>query len=138
MPKRDARKSSSKNVKRTAGRDSLNVLEQRVVEIAEQLERIAASAQQKADRSFGASVSQSRLKAIRKSASRLLEQLGAKATDSHGDQGRTREQSREKVAAPGKKHRKAPEVLRGVKHSDERISKAMTTERRRSGRPREG
>jgi hypothetical protein len=51
---------------------------------------------------------------------------------------RARQQSRKKVAAPGKKHRKAPEAAHGVKHSDELISKALTTRRRRSGRPREG
>jgi hypothetical protein len=138
MPKRYARKSSSKKVKRTAGGDSLNMLEKQVIEIAEQLGRVAASAEANAARWLGEFPSLSKLKAIRKRASRLLAQINAKTIRSDGDRRGAREQSREKVAAPGKKHRKAPEVLRGVRHSDERISKATTTQRRRNSRPREG
>jgi hypothetical protein len=78
----------------------------------------------------------SRREVIPKGASRLARQRAAKASAERYP--RARQQSRQKVAAPGKKHRRAPEILRGVKHSDERISKAMTTRRRRSGRPREG
>jgi hypothetical protein len=73
---------------------------------------------------------------ISKGASRLSRQRAAKAREERYR--RARQQSREKVAAPGKKHRRAPEILRGVKHSDERISKATTTRRQHSGRPREG
>ena len=138
MPKRYARKLSSKKVKRTAERDSLKAMEQRVTEIAEQLGRVAASAQKDADRVFGQSGSLPELNAIRKRVAKLIADLGAKNVNSDVAKRHVREQSREKVAAPGKKHRKAPEVLRGVKHSDERISKALTTERRRSSRPREG
>jgi hypothetical protein len=138
MAKRHARKSSSKKVKRTARSDSLNVLEQQVIEIAEQLGRVAASAEANAAHSFGEFPSLSELRAIRKRASRLLAEISAKTITSDGHRRRAREQSREKVAAPGKKHRKAPEVLRGVQHSDERISKATTTRRRKNSRPREG
>jgi hypothetical protein len=116
----------------------LKVLDQKVTEIAEQLGRVAASAQKYADRVFGESASLSQLKAIRKRASRLIAQISSKGINDDVATRQKREQSREKVAAPGKKHRKAPDLLRGVKHSDERISKAMTTRRRRSGRPREG
>jgi len=91
----------------------------------------------------------SRPEKISKGASRLSRQRAAKAREERRAAKaaakareeryrRARQQSREKVAAPGKKHRRAPEILRGVKHSDERISKATTTRRRRSSRPREG
>jgi len=81
------------------------------------------------------------LNALEQKVMAIAEQLGRiaaaqKKTD--GDHPRARERSRKKVAAPGKKHRKAPEGTHGVKHSDELISKALTTRRRRSGRPREG
>ena len=105
MPKRYARKSPSKTSARIASSsDTLNALEQKVMAIAEQLRRIAATAQEKTD----------------------------------AGRARARQQSRKNVAAPGKKHRKAPEAAHGVKHSDELISKELTTRRRRSGRPREG
>src|SRR5215475_10399181 len=82
----------------------------------------------------------SRPEKISKGASRLSRQRAARAAAKAREERyrRARQQSRERVAAPGKKHRRAPEILRGVKHSDERISKATATRRRRSGRPREG
>ena len=84
------------------------------------------------------------LNALEQKVMAIAEQLGriaAAAQKKRIAASRSRElanESRKKVAAPGKKHRKAPEAAHGVKHSDELISKALTTRRRRSGRPREG
>ena len=137
MTKRYARKSPSKKSSRIASSDTLNALEQKVMAIAEQLGRIAATAQEKPDVGLNQPAFQSQLAEIRARTSRLLERFRMGSPSADGRE-RAREQSRKKVAAPGKKHRKAREAAHGVKHSDELISKELTTRRRRNGRPREG
>jgi hypothetical protein len=137
MAKGYANKSSTKS-DRTASSASLQALEKRVVDIAAQLDRIAATAQKNAEHWGIRPGLYSELSQIRKRAFRLLKRIGAEELNTNGNRQRTRERSRQKVAAPGKKHRKAPEVVHGVKHSDEVITKALTTKRRRSSRPREG
>jgi hypothetical protein len=134
MSKRYARKSSNKKSARIATSDTLKNLEQKVIAIAEQLGRIAASAQEKTNAELNRPAFWSELAEIRSRASTLLERVRTSSNDGDG----VREQSRAKVAAPGKKHRRAPEAVHGVKHSDELISKALTTRRRRNARPREG
>jgi hypothetical protein len=138
MSKGYANKSPSKNSHRAASSESLQALEKRVVAIAEQLGQIAATAQANAEHWAIRPGFYSELSRIRKRASRLLKQLGTKELSTNGNRQRARERSRQKVAAPGKKHRQAPEAVHGVKHSDEAITKALTTRRRRSSRPREG
>ena len=138
MPKRYARKSPSKESARIASSDTLNALEQKVMAIAEQLRRIAATAQKNTDAGLNQPAFQSQLAEIRTRTSKLIARLRLDSPSGDGDRRRARERSRKKVAAPGKKHRKAPEAAHGVKHSDELISKELTTRRRRSGRPREG
>lgn len=136
MPKRYARKSSSEKSTRTASSDTLKALEQKVIAIAEQLGRIAAAFQEKSEAALSDPVFASHLAKIRARASKLLERVRTPSDDDL--RRRLQEQSRAKVAAPGKKHRRAPKASHGVKHSDELISKALTTRRRRSGRSREG
>jgi hypothetical protein len=138
MAKGYARKSSSKKRARNASSESLQALEKRVVAIAEQLGRIAGTAQNSAEHWALRPGFNSELSRIRKRASRLLKRLGMKELSTNGNRQRAREESRQKVAAPGKKHRKAPDAAHGIKHSDEVITKALATRRRRSGRPREG
>jgi|SwirhisoilCB3_FD_contig_71_1804618_length_561_multi_5_in_0_out_0_1 hypothetical protein len=138
MAKGHGNKSSSRKSDRTAGSESLQALENRVVAIAEQLGRIAATAQANAEHWAIRPGFYSELSQIRKRASRLLKRLGMKEFSTNGNRQRAREQSRQKVAAPGKKHRRPPEAVHGVKHSDEVITKALATRRRRSSRPREG
>jgi hypothetical protein len=138
MAKGYARKSPSKKSKRSASSESLRALEKRVVAIAEQLGRIAATTQNNAEDWAIRPGFYSQLSHIRKRASRLLKRLGMKELSTNGHRQHARERSREKVAAPGKKHRKPPETVHGIKHSDEVITKAVTTRRRRSSRPREG
>jgi hypothetical protein len=138
MPKRDARKSSSKKSARITSTETLKMLERKVIAIGEQLGRVAAVAEEKADAGLNRPAFRSHLAEIRARISQLLERIRAGSLSAGVDRRRAREQSREKVAAPGKKHRRAPEAAHSVKHSDELISKALATRRRRSGRPREG
>jgi hypothetical protein len=138
MAKGYAKKSPSRRRDRAASSESLQALEKRVVAIAEQLGRIAATAQANAEHWTIRPGFYSELSQIRKRASRLLKRLGTEGLSTNGNRQRARERSRQKVAAPGKKHRKAPKAVHGVKHSDEVITKALTTQRRRSSRPREG
>ena len=137
MAKGYANKSSRKR-ERTASSESLQALEKRVIGIAEQLGRIAATAQNNAEKWAVGPGFYSELSRIRKRAARLLKRLGTKELSTNGNRQRAREQSRQMVAAPGKKHRKAPEAVHGVKHSDEVITKAQMSRRQRSSRPREG
>lgn len=139
MTKRNARRSPSGKSSRIAKSHSLNALEQQVISVAEQLGRIAGTAQARADQWLDQPGFHAQLARIRKRASQLLGRLTNGSTGADGNRrARAREQSREKVAAPGKKHRKAPEPSRGVKHSDQGISKALATARQKSGRPRQG
>src|SRR5262245_48537592 len=113
MAKRNARPSSSTFSKNTriASSDSLNALEQQVIAIAEQLGRIAGTAQARTNGWLIQPAFRSKLARIRKRAARLLSRLNAaeRSTEADERQKRSRQQSRARVAAPGKKHRKAPE-----------------------------
>jgi hypothetical protein len=139
MTKRNVSQLSSKKGRRIAKSNSLNALEQQVISVAEQLGRIAGTAQARADQWLDQPGFQAQLARIRERASQLLGRLSEGSTGANGDRlARARERSREKVAAPGKKHRKAPKPSRGVKHSDQGISKALATARKKSARPRQG
>lgn len=139
MPKRSAgRMSSVSTYHAIADSESLKGLEQQVIAIAESLGRLAGIAHARTDRWLEQPRFHSQLGRIRQRAARLLARLSAhRSTNGDGRIG-ARERSRAKVAAPGKKHRKAPEATPGVKHSDEKITKAETTRRRRTARPRQG
>lgn len=139
MAKGYARKSGSNKRNRNTDSASLQALEKKVITIAEQLGRIAATAQNNAEHWAIRPGVYSQLSHIRKRAARLLKRLSTtKDARTNGNRQRAREQSRQKVAAPGKKHRKAPDAVHGIKHSDELITKALTARRRRTGRAREG
>jgi hypothetical protein len=140
MAKRYAEGSSSTKDTRIANSDSLKALEGQVIAIAAQLERIAGAAQVRGDEWRTQPAFHTQLARIRKRASQLLRRLNANGHGSVGDDGqaRVRERSRAKVAAPGKKHRKAPEPSADVEPSQELTAKAIATRHRRSPRPRQG
>jgi hypothetical protein len=138
MAKRNGRQSSKKRVAITSS-DSLKSLEQQVIAVAEQLGRIAGTAQARADHWLEQPGFHAQLGRIRKRAGQLLGRLGNHSAGVENDrQTPARTKSREKVAAPGKKHRSAPAPTRGVKHSEQGITKAIATKRRRTARPRQG
>jgi hypothetical protein len=139
MSKRSARNLSSSDTRQAiADSESLRGLEQQVIAIAEQLGRLAGMAHAKTDRWLDRPGFHSQLARIRQRATRLLAHLSAHQSGNGDGTVPARVRSRAKVAAPGKKHRKAPEPTRGVKHSDEQITKAQTTRRRKTARPRQG
>lgn len=139
MTKRNARESSSRKRVGIASSESLKALEQQVIAVAEQLGRIAGTAQARADHWLEQPGFHAQLTRIRERAGQLLGRLGNYSSDAADDrQKRARTRSREKVAAPGKKHRKAPAPSRSVKHSDQGITKALATKRRKTARPRQG
>jgi hypothetical protein len=143
MSKRAVRTTSSSKKDRQTDPDpsSLNALEQRVVAIAEQVGRIAGSAQATTDNWFDQPRFKKQLARLRGGAADLLKQIAA--ISSRQGQGRLpakrspKGRSGGKVDAPGKKHRKAPELLHGVKHSDEKIAKALAARRMQPGRARQ-
>ena len=137
MAKRYADEPSSTKDTRIAGSDSLKAMESQVIAIAEQLGRLAGVAQARTDDWLHQPAFQTRLGRIRKRASQLLSRLSAERHAADDRQAGVRERSRAKVAAPGKKHRKAPEPSAGVEPSDELKAKAIAT-RRRGPRPRQG
>lgn len=124
-----------------ASSESLKALEQQVIAIAEQLGRIAGAAHGKADSWLEQPALRSQLARIRDRAAALVRRFHAQ-TPAEGDglekKAAARARSRAKVAAPGKKHRRAPESPRGVKHSDEKVPKALAAARRKTARPRQG
>ena len=140
MPKRKDRPSYS-NPPATANSESLQGLERQVIEIAEQLGRLAGTAQAKADLWLHEPRFVNQLAKMRDRASSLLGRLGALSgnhNSNNNSSNQARAKSREKVAAPGKKHRPAPMRARGVKHSTQEISTATAARRKRSARPRQG
>lgn len=138
MAKRHAKVSSTTKETRVANSDSLQVIEGQVIAIAEQLGRIAGRAQARADGWINQQAFQKQLAKIRERASKLLHRLSADGATADDRRARARERSRAKVAAPGKKHRKAPEPSAGVESSQELTARAIATRRRRSPRPRQG
>jgi hypothetical protein len=138
MAKRYANVSSTTKETRVVNSDSLKVMERQVIAIAERLGRIAGTAQARADGWINQRAVQIQLAKIRERASKLLHRLSANGTTSDDRQARVRERSRAMVAAPGKKHRKAPEPSAGVEPSKELKARAIATRRRRSPRPRQG
>jgi hypothetical protein len=120
---------------------SVKALEKTVVAIAEQLGRIAGTAQARTDSWMNQPNFTKQLVTIRDRAAKLLDRV-ASLTSAKGNGAakvkRARPRSGGKVDAPGKKHRKAPVAARGVKHSDQKISKALTAERMKRGRARQG
>lgn len=140
MTKRSARSSALNTSRTMASSASLSSLERQVITIAEQLGRIAASAQAKAEGWVNPPAFQLQMARIRNRASSLLSRLNQHMSNDGEPERKTiaRERSREKVAAPGKKHRKPPQPNRGVKHSDERVTKALASRRRKAKRPRQG
>ena len=138
MAKRHARQSSSTRTARIANSDSLNAFEQQVIAIAEQLGRIAGTAQARADGWVHPAAFRAQLARIRKRAAQLLTRLNANGSAAAERKKRIREESRAKVAAPGKKHRKAPEPSRGPRPTSELTAKAIATRQRKSPRPRQG
>ena len=137
MAKRHANVSSKTKETRVANSETLKAIEGQVIAIAEQLGRIAGAAQARADGWVNQRSFQVQLAKIRKRASQLLHRLGTNRSSDDG-QARVRERSRAKVAAPGKKHRKAPEPSAGVEPSQELKARAIATRRRGSPRPRQG
>jgi hypothetical protein len=137
MAKRHAGHSSSTKNTRIANSDSLKALQQQVIVIAEQLGRIAGVAQATTDGWRNQPALRSKLARIRNRATKLLSRLGTERAAAAERQTHSRELSRAKVAAPGKKHRKAPEPSRSVRVSNELKAKAIATRRRKSPRPRQ-
>jgi hypothetical protein len=144
MSKRTVRTASSKKGRRQTAPDpsSLNALEQRVIAIAEQVGRIAGSAQATTDNWFDQPRFKKQLARIRSGATDLLKQIAAIGSRQGASRLPARRspkgRSGDKVDAPGKKHRKAPELFHGVKHSDEKIAKALAARRMQPGRARQG
>jgi hypothetical protein len=137
MAKRHASVSSTTKETRTANSNSLKVIEGQVIAIAEQLGRIAGAAQARADGWINQPAFQTQLAKIRERASKLLHRLSANGASADDRRARARERSRAKVAAPGKKHRKAPEPSAGVESSQELKARVIATRRRRP-RARQG
>ena len=138
MAKRHAGQSSSTKNIRIADSNSLKSMERQVIAIAEQLGRIAGAAQARTDGWGNQRAFQTQLARIRNRASKLLARLSGNGSAPDNRQALARAQSRAKVAAPGKKHRKAPEPSAGVEPSQELNARAIAARRRKPPRPRQG
>jgi hypothetical protein len=140
MTKRSVPPSSEKKLRQPGDKESVKALEQHILAIAEQLGRIAGSAHAKTDSWLDQPNFRQQLTRIRDRAATLLERFAASRgpnEDNGPDQNAKPLRSGGKVDAPGKKHRKAPAAVHGVKHSDQRIPKAIAASRAKRG-PRQG
>jgi hypothetical protein len=116
-----------------------SIVEQRVVQFAEQMGRILGTVRAQAEGLVDVQTLSSQISSIRDAAADLLTHIGredsgtAAATPVAPPQTR---RSRGPVDAPGKRHRKAAPSVRGAKHSDTRIAKGRLAKLGRS--PRRG
>lgn len=132
------------------GTPSTDTVEDRVVAFAEQLGRIVGTVQARTDGWLDRKTLNEQLTRVRDGAAELLNHLATgvasvaatsaqKQTNTSPEPSSRRAaatgRSGGKVDAPGKKHRTPPARARGVKHSDETISKVKAAQTiRRSGR----
>jgi hypothetical protein len=116
------------------------MVEQKVVQFAEQLGRMIGTVRAKADGLLDRQALDTEITAIRDAASRLLEQVkgsgGAVTRAKSAAPVSTTRRSRGAVDAPGKRHRKPAPSTRGAKHSDTRIAKVKLSKEGRQ--PRRG
>jgi hypothetical protein len=148
MSKRDTGTKRTNNGTTTvdaSGATTANAVEQRVVEFAEQLGRIAGTVQAKAEGWMDRETLTEQIASVRDGAADLLKQLAAGATmvskkpvaaaARRGNKGR----SGGRVDAPGKKHREPMPTDPGARMADSqaakmRTAKAMQKTNRRRGR----
>jgi hypothetical protein len=112
-------------------------LEDRVIVLAEQVGRLVGVVQRKIEGSLDQKALLSQVTQIRDEAAALLDHLGAGLASAGGtSSSRMLTRSGGTVDAPGKKHRKPAQGTRGVKHSDQTISKIAGAKTMRRGRRR--
>jgi hypothetical protein len=132
------------------GTSSTKTVEERVVAFAEQLGRLVGTVQGKTDGWLDRTALKEQLTRVRDGAADLLDHIATASASAAASARKQATQPREhssepaapgrsggKVDAPGKKHRKPPASARGVKHSDETISKVKGAQTMRRG-PRRG
>jgi hypothetical protein len=137
MAKRRNRTTTSNDVQLTAS-ESVSEMQQRVVALAEQVGRIAGSAQAKAHTWLDQPKVRQQLASIRDAAANLLERVEQQQEAPRPSRPAAGARSGGKVDAPGKKHRVPPPSARGVKHSYQEITKANAARQIRRGRQRQG
>ena len=112
-----------------------SIVEQRVVQFAEQMGRILGTVRAEAEGLVDVQALSSQLASIRDAAADLLTHIGGDAAGAPpavpAAPAKTRP-SRGAVDAPGKRHRKPAPSVRGAKHSDTRIAKSRLS---KLGRP---
>jgi len=115
-----------------------SIVEQRVVQFAEQMGRILGTVRAEAEGLVDVQALSSQLASIRDAAADLLTHIGggeagapAAVAAVPAAPAKTR-RSRGAVDAPGKRHRKPAPSVRGAKHSDTRIAKSRLS---KLGRP---
>jgi hypothetical protein len=116
-----------------APNDSL--VEQKVVQFAEQMGRVLGTVRATADGLLDRQALSAQISSIRDAAADLLTHVGgvtAPASATPAKTAATTRRSRGAVDAPGKRHRKPAPSTRGAKHSDTRIAKAKLA---KTGRP---
>jgi hypothetical protein len=141
MAKRD-----NETTRANGGTTTADAMEQRVVEFAEQLGRIAGTFQAKADGWMDREALTKQIASVRDSAAELLEQLAGGATKGSKRNpvataalGKTKGRSGGVVDAPGKKHRKPMRTDPDANLADSqaakmRMARTMVKTNRRRGR----
>ena len=113
-----------------AANDSL--VEQKVVQFAEQLGRMVGTVHAKTDGLLDRQALMTQITSIRDAAADLLAHVGGGTPAPASKPAKTARRSRGAVDAPGKRHRKPAPSTKGAKHSDTRIAKVKLS---KEGRP---
>lgn len=106
--------------------------EQKVVQLAEQLGRIAGTMKAKTEGWLDPQTLSAQLTSIRDSAADLLSQVTGQ--EPAAEPPRADKPARGPVDAPGKRHRKAPPSVRAGKHVADRVTTMREANNRRRGR----
>jgi type IV secretory pathway TrbL component len=112
-----------------------SLVEQKVVQFAEQVGRVVGTIRATADGLIDRRALSAQMSAIRDAAADLLQHVGKgapRADASAAGSAAAPRRSRGDVDAPGKRHRKPAPSRRGTKHSDTRIAKVKLA---KTGRP---
>jgi hypothetical protein len=111
------------------------LVEQKIVQFAEQVGRVVGTVRATADGLIDRRALNAQISTIRDAAADLLKHVGKGTTPraaAPSGTGSTVRRSRGAVDAPGKRHRKPAPSRRGAKHSDTRIAKVKLA---KTGRP---
>ena len=138
MGKDNRRRVTAAQVEKQSARE-VRKFEKRVIEFAGQIGWILGTAEAKTHKWLDPAQLTDKLTRIRDHAQEVLNHLKPNVSASTtAPQPARQAVAADLVHAPGKRHRKAPPAVHGIKHSDERIAKGKAAAQNRRGPSQRG